>query len=93
MILEMGRIVSRLALIVLLSLLLAAECSAAATLLNYGHRIVRAAEQIERIKTDKEYGEEGVSYIKRLLPRSEQIEFEGGETLVDNTWLYVVLDA
>jgi hypothetical protein len=53
---------------------------------------VRAAEQIERIKTDEDYNEEGISYIKRLLPRSEQIDFEGRETPVDNTWLYVLLD-
>jgi uncharacterized protein DUF4129 len=84
---------SRLALTLLLALLLGAECSAAATLLNYEHRVVRAAEQIERIKADREYSEEGTNYIRRLLPRSEQIEFEDGETLVDNTWLYVLLDA
>jgi len=84
---------SRLTLTLLLTLILAAEASAAATLLNYEHRVVRAAEQIERIKADKDYGEEGVSYIKRLLPRSEQIEFEGRETSADNTWLYVLLDS
>ena len=80
-------------LTLILTLLLAAEVSVAATLLNYEHRVVRAAEQIERIKADKEYNEEGISYIKRLLPRSEQIEFEGRETQVDNTWLYVLLDS
>ncbi len=84
---------SRLTLTLLLTLILAAEASAAATLLNYEHRVVRAAEQIERIKADKDYGEEGISYIKRLLPRSEQIEFEGRETPADNTWLYVLLDS
>ncbi len=84
---------SRLTLTLILTLLLAAEGSAAATLLNYEHRVLRAVEQIERIKTDKEYSEEGVSDIKRLLPRSEQIEFEGRETPVDNTWLYVLLDS
>lgn len=84
---------SRLTQILLLTLFLAAEASAASTMLNYEHRVVRAAEQIERIKADKDYDEEGVSYIKRLLPRSEQIEFEGRETAVDNTWLYVLLDS
>ncbi len=72
---------------------LALEASAAASLLNYEHRVVRAVEQVERIKADKEYGEEGVSYIKRLLPRSEQVEYEGREVIVDNTWLYVMLDS
>ena len=80
-------------LTLILMLLLAADISVAATLLNYEHRVVRAAEQIERIKADKEYDEEGISYIKRLLPRSEQVEFEGRETQVDNTWLYAILDS
>lgn len=71
----------------------ASEADAAAKLLNYENRVVRAAEQIERIKADKEYAEEGIVYIKRLLPRSEQIEFEGREVTVDNTWLYVLLDS
>ena len=35
----------------------------------------------------------GVNYIKRLLPRSEQIEFERREVAVDNSWLYVLLDS
>jgi len=92
MIFEKQKNLSRLALTLLATLMFAIECSAAATLLNYEHRIVRAAEQIERIKTDKEYGEEGVSYIKRLLPGSERIEFEGVETTVDNNWLHVLLN-
>lgn len=62
-------------------------------MLNYEHSVVRAAEQIERIKADREYGEEGISYIKRLLPKSEQIEFEGRDTRVDNGWLHALLDA
>ncbi|HJZ67413.1 MAG TPA: DUF4129 domain-containing protein [Blastocatellia bacterium] len=74
-------------------LLLVANAVAASRLLNYEHRVVRAAEQIERIKADREYGDEGIGYIKRLLPRSEQIEYEGQEVTVDNTWLYVLLDS
>lgn len=87
------RLMLRLTPPLLLMLLFAAEASAASTVLNYEHRVVRAAEQIERIKADKDYGEEGVSYIKRLLPRSEQIDFESHEVAVDNTWLYVLLDS
>ena len=77
----------------ILTLMVAVEASAASRLLNYETRVVRAAEQIERIKSDKDYGEEGTSYIKRLLPRSEQIEFERREVTVDNSWLYVLLDS
>lgn len=84
---------SKLALTSLLTILFAVEAMAESNLLNYENRVVRAAEQIERIKADKEYGEEGITYIKRLLPRSEQIEFEGSEVSVDNTWLYALLDS
>ena len=54
---------------------------------------MRAAEQIDRIKSDKEYGEEGISYIKRLLPRSEQVEWERREITIDNKWLHDLFDA
>lgn len=84
---------SKLTLTLLLVTGLAVEASGAARLLNYENRVVRAGEQIERIKTDKEYGEEGINYIKRLLPGTEQIEFEGREVAVDNTWLHVLLDS
>lgn len=84
---------SKLTLTSLLTLLLAAEATAAARLLNYENRVVRAAEQIERIKTDRDYAEDGIIHIKGLLPRSEQIEFEGREITVDNVWLYSVLDS
>ena len=66
---------------------------AAATLLNYEQRVVRAAEQIERIKADQDYHDEGINYIKRLLPRTEQIGFDGRQITVDNTWLYELLDS
>src|SRR5882762_218183 len=77
----------------LLILLVSIEALAAGKLLFYENRVVRAAEQIERIKTDRDYGEEAVGYIKRLLPRTEQVEFEGREVSVDNTWLNISLDS
>ena len=83
----------KITLTLLLMIALAAGASGASKLLNYENRVVRAAEQIERIKADQEYGEEGINYIKRLLPRSEQIQFEGREVAVDNTWLYILLDS
>ena len=84
---------SKLLMTLLLAPILSVEGAAAARLLDYENRVVRAAEQIDRIKTDREYSEEGIGYIKWLLPRSEQIEFEGREVSVVNTWLYVVLDS
>lgn len=85
---------SKLTLLALMTLLLPAEAAAAAKLLNYENRVVSAAEQIERIKADRDYAEDGISYIKtRLLPKSERIEFEGSEVAVDNSWLYIALDS
>jgi len=77
----------------LLAAVLVVHSATAASLLNYEHRVVRAAEQIDRIKADKEYGEEGISYIKRLLPRSEQVEWERREIAVDNKWLHDLFDS
>jgi len=85
----MSKLTTTLALV----LFLAVEAAAASRLLNYESRVVRAAEQIERIKADRDYGEEGIDYIKRLLPRTEKIEFEGQEVSVDNNWLYTLLDS
>ena len=78
---------------ILLILIGSIGASAAGRLLNYENRVVRAAEQIERIKTDRAYSEEGVDYIKRLLPRTERVDFEGHEISIDNTWLHVLLDS
>ncbi|MEK6302752.1 MAG: DUF4129 domain-containing protein [Acidobacteriota bacterium] len=71
---------------------LTAVATAASRLLNYENRVVRAAEQVARMKADPEYGEEGVSYIKKLLPKSEEIGVEDGVVTVDNTWLHQALD-
>jgi len=78
---------------ILCFVLLAADAAASSRLLNYENRVVRAAEQIERIKADREYGEEGINHIKGLLPRSEQIDFEGQVVSVDNNWLHEMLDS
>ena len=72
----------------MISLAMAGAASGAARLLNYENRVVRAAEQVARIKADGKYSEEGVSYIKKLLPKTEQIEVEGRVVTVDNTWLH-----
>lgn len=83
----------KLTRIAFLTILLAAEAQSAASLLNYENRVVRAAEQIERIRADRDYADEGIIYIKRLLPRSELIEFGGAQVAVDNSWIYAVLDS
>lgn len=79
--------------ILVITLALSCLASGASRLLDYESRVVRAAEQVARIRTDQDYSEEGASYIKKLLPRSEQIEVEDGVVAVDNTWLHEALDA
>ena len=72
---------------------LAGGALGASRLLNYETRVVRAAEQVARIRIDREYSEEGVSYIRKLLPKSEEIELEDGVVVtVDNAWLHEALD-
>jgi uncharacterized protein DUF4129 len=74
-------------------LLLSIASPGSSKLLNYETRVVRAAEQIERIKKDSDYSEEGVSYVKRLLPKSEEVEFDDRRVVVDNAWLHQLLDS
>ena len=77
---------------ILLALVVTVSALGASRLLNYENRVVRAAEQIERVKADREYSNEAVSYIKELLPKSEEVEVEGSVITVDNTWLHDALD-
>jgi hypothetical protein len=74
-------------------LALSSVASGASRLLDYETRVVRAAEQVARIRIDQDHSQEGVSSIKKLLPRSEQIEVGDGVVAVDNTWLHEALDA
>src|SRR5262245_20814629 len=67
--------------------------AAADTLLQYEHRVKRAGEQIERIKKDRPYASEAISYLKELLPKYEQIDYNGQLVTVDNTWLHTLLDS
>jgi len=74
-------------------LLVCAVASASETLLQYEHRVKRAAEQVERIKKDRSYAREGIPYIRELLPKYEQIDYQGQLVTVDNTWLHTLLDS
>jgi len=80
------------ALITTFVMLITSTCLAASRLLHYENRVVRAVEQVERIKVDREYREEGITAIKHLLPKSESVEFDGGTISVDNAWLYQLID-
>jgi hypothetical protein len=76
----------------LLICFIAAEVAAASTLLNYQIRVHRAVEQLERMKKDEAYEEEGIATIKSLIPASESVEMDGREVTVDNKWLQEGLD-
>jgi hypothetical protein len=78
---------------ILLLIWCAALDVSAETLLKYENRVARAVEQIARIKSDAEYEASGIEDAKQLLPRHEQVDHEGKPLTVDNTWLYVALDA
>jgi hypothetical protein len=82
----------RVALILLLICFAALDVSAE-TLLKYENRVARAIEQIARIKSDADYEASGIEDIKQLLPRHEQVEHEGKQLTVNNTWLYDALDS
>src|SRR5262249_62271572 len=74
--------------------LLAAHLAVAATpIRNYESRVRRAAEEVDRIKTDSEYDQEGLAAIKKLVPRYEEVSANGQTATVDNTWLYTLLDS
>ena len=66
---------------------------AQSSLLDYEKRVALAAEQVERIKTDAVYVEDGIESIKSLLPQSEKVESSGQAITVNNTWLHIKLDA
>ena len=83
---------TRVFAILIAALALNSAALSASRLLNYENRVVRAAEQVARIRTDRDYGEEGIAYIKKLLPGTEEIEVEDGVVTVDNSWLHQALD-
>ena len=76
----------------LVMLLLTTNTLAASSLLDYQKRVSCAAEEIERISYSNT-GDNDVSYIRSLLPRSEQVELQGQAVPVDNNWLYALLDS
>jgi hypothetical protein len=75
----------------LIIILAASHARAAATLLDYENRVFRAAEQVERIKADAEYSEEGIEHIQELLPNSETVYMNSQMIKVDNSWLHTLI--
>jgi hypothetical protein len=67
--------------------------SAADTLLGYEQRVKMGTEQVERIKKDRSYAEDGIAFLKERLPKYEQIDYDGQLVTVDNNWLHTLLDS
>jgi hypothetical protein len=65
----------------------------AASLSDYSKRVQQAAQQIETIKEGREYEAGAIETIKKLLPKSEQVELEGQTVTVDNAWLHTIIDS
>jgi len=88
-----GRKTAPYSLAVVLVLLFAAPIArAASSLLDYEKRVFRAAEQVERIKTDQAYEAEGLECIRELLPAREAVSLGEEGVEVDNSWLHTLLD-
>ncbi len=73
--------------------LAAANALGASSLLEYEKRVVRAGEQVERMKRDRDYIEEGVATVKKLLPSTEDVRSGDQSIAVDNKWLHSAIDA
>lgn len=84
---------SKLPVTFLLTLVLGVDGAASSRLLDYELRVVQAAEQIDRIRSDREQGEEGINNLRQWLPRSEEIEYQGSKIVIDNSWLHEILDS
>ena len=74
-------------------LLLTADVFGAASLADYGRRVVQAAQQVEDIKEGRESEQEAADNIKKLLPPSEQVDIEGQAVTVNNAWLHALIDS
>ncbi|HKG20873.1 MAG TPA: DUF4129 domain-containing protein [Blastocatellia bacterium] len=85
----LGRFGIAAALVILFT---ARFANGASTLLDYEKRVFRAAEQVERIKTDRAYEEEGLAHIRNLVPAVESVSFDGEVVPVDNSWVHTLLD-
>jgi hypothetical protein len=83
----------RLIISCLLGLFVGQLALGAATIRSYEARVHRAAEEVDRIKTDSDYDQEGIPAIRKLVLRYEEVAVNGQTVTVDNTWLYVLLDS
>jgi hypothetical protein len=81
-------------LITSLVVLLIAGAAAAADVEDYHRRVSEAAEQVRLLviaEDGAEDTEEGVRQVRKLLPKSENVEMESQVVTIDNTWLHEML--
>jgi hypothetical protein len=60
---------------------------------DYQRRVQEAAAHLEEISEGDEDSESGLTQVRALLPRTEQVEIDDRVITVDNAWLYSLLDA
>jgi Domain of unknown function (DUF4129) len=75
-------------------LLLASSAGATAPLADYASRIERARAAVaELMESDSPDGlSDKISALRRLVPRQEEVQFDGQVVRVDNSWLHHALD-
>lgn len=64
----------------------------ATSLGEYANRVALASREIERIKAEPGYAEEGGDRIRRILPAAETVETDNQAVKTDNAWLHQLLD-
>jgi hypothetical protein len=80
-------------LLFLLTGLAAAGSALGADLADYRERVWRALEEVDLIKEDLQYGEEGAEYIKASLPLEETVQVDSQNIQVNNLWVHVLVDS
>jgi hypothetical protein len=65
----------------------------AASLSDYRGRVSQAEEEVDALIEKHNVEADDIILIKKLLPRSEQVELGGQTVGVDNAWLHTLLDS
>src|SRR5499426_4091958 len=85
------------AILVLISLCaLRVSAQGRSTVDDYANRLDRAEQRVKEVIERKNKTSElatNMNEVKRLLPVSEEVEFNGATTRVDNAWLHKAVDS
>lgn len=76
----------------LLLLIWTSAAGAPARLADYQSRIERARAAASELLEDEKISSESLAAIKRLVPKQEEVQFDGRVVRVENVWLHQALD-